>query len=85
MTKKLSAVFAGVISLGMCLILYPFLNDYIVQPAYELAQTLVPGMGDVNDFIWQFLPWGILFFIFFACLMIVLGKAKWTGGSDDEE
>lgn len=79
--KKARAVFAGLVFLGMCLIIFPYFNDYILQPAYEAAQTLVPGMSDLNNFIWLMLPWGVLFFIFFGSIMIMLGK---VGGGDDE-
>jgi hypothetical protein len=56
----------------------------MIKPAYAAAQLLIPGMGDLNNFIWLMLPFGILFFILLGCLLIALGKVKPGGGSNDD-
>ena len=83
--SKWKAVFAGILSLGLCLIFYPYVVEYMIKPAYAAAQLLIPGMGDLNTFIWEMLPFGVLFVILFGCLMIALGKVKPGGGKNDED
>lgn len=82
--QKWKWVLSGILTLGLCLIFYPYVIEYMIKPAYAAAQLLIPGMGDLNNFIWLMLPFGILFFILLGCLLIALGKVKPGGGSNDD-
>ena len=81
---KIANVVLVLISVGMCFLVFPYFNDYLVQPCYELLQTLNPDMGDLDTFLWQALPFALLFFIIFGGLWMIKRKFKGDdeGGND---
>jgi hypothetical protein len=79
---KIANVVIVIVSVGLCLVIFPYANDYLIQPAYELAQGYNPEMSALDTFLWQALPFMLLFFIIFGGLWMIRKKIK---GDDDND
>ena len=79
---KIANAILVILSVGLCLIVFPYANDYLIQPCYEIMQGLDTEMSTLDTFMWQALPFALLFFLIFGGLWMIKNKIQ---GDDEGE